>query len=203
MRRPTNGMGIVFWASLGKFDEAISEVKRALELDPLSLIINADLGRTYYFARRYDEAVEQLHKTLEMDSNFYFAHRHLGCVLEVKGDFPAAIKEYQKARELNDDPRVLALLGHVFAVSGNKSEAIKILDQMKALAQGRYVSAYSFALLYLGLGDKNEALHWLEQSYQDRFPEITRIKVEPLLDPLRGDPRFQALAEKVVPHETR
>ena len=195
--------GVVFWASLGKFDEAISEVKRALELDPLSLIINADLGRTYYFAHRYDEAVEQLHKTLEMDSNFYFAHRHLGCVLEVKGDFPAAIAQYQKARELNDDPRVLALLGHVFAVSGNKSEAIKILDQMKALAQGRYVSAYSFALLYLGLGDKNEALHWLEQSYQDRFPEITRIKVEPLLDPLRGDPRFQALAEKVVPHETR
>jgi TolB-like protein/Flp pilus assembly protein TadD len=195
--------GIVFWATLGKFDEAISEVKRALELDPLSLIINADLGRTYYFARRYDEAVEQLHKTLEMDSNFYFAHRHLGCVLEVKGDFPTAIAQYQKARELNDDPRVLALLGHVFAVSGNKSEAIKILDQMKALAQGRYVSAYSFALLYLGLGDKNEALHWLEQSYQDRFPEITRIKVEPLLDPLRGDPRFQALAEKVVPRETR
>jgi TolB-like protein/Flp pilus assembly protein TadD len=128
--------GIVYFAAQGRFDEAISEVKRALELDPLSLIINSDLGRTYYFARRYDEAVEQLHKTLEMDSNFYFAHRHLGCVLEVKGDFPAAIKEYQKARELNDDPRVLALLGHVFAVSGNKTEAIKILDQMKALSQG-------------------------------------------------------------------
>ena len=101
--------GIVYFAALGRFDEAISEVKRALELDPLSLIINSDLGRTYYFARRYDEAVEQLHKTLEMDSNFYFAHRHLGCVLEVKGDFPAAIKEYQKARELNDDPRVLGI----------------------------------------------------------------------------------------------
>ncbi|MGB8803990.1 MAG: tetratricopeptide repeat protein [Chthoniobacterales bacterium] len=195
--------GIVYFAAQGRFDEAISEVKRALELDPLSLIINSDLGRTYYFARRYDEAVEQLHKTLEMDSNFFFAHRHLGCVLEVKGDFPAAIKEYQKARELNDDPRVLALLGHVFAVSGNKTEAIKILDQMKALSQGRYVSAYSFALLYLGLGDKNEALRWLEQSYQDRFPEITRIKVEPLLDPLRGDPRFQALAEKVIPLATK
>ena len=79
----------------------------------------------------------------------------------------------------------------------------KILDQMKALSQGRYVSAYSFALLYLGLGDKNEALRWLEQSYQDRFPEITRIKVEPLLDPLRGDPRFQALAEKVIPLATK
>ena len=84
----------------------------------------------------------------------------------------------------------LALLGHVFAVSGNKTEAIKILDQMKALSQGRYVSAYSFALLYLGLGDKNEALRWLEQSYQDRFPEITRIKVEPLLDPTTGRSTF-------------
>ena len=91
---------------------------------------------------------------------------------------------------------MLALLGHAYAFSGNKTEALKILDQMKELSKERYVSAYSFALVYLGLGDKEEALRWLEQSYQDRFPEITRIRVEPLLDPLRGDPRFQALAEK-------
>jgi len=195
--------GVNSLVSLGRFEEAIGEVKRAVELDPFSLIINSDLGRTYYFSRRYDEAMEQLRKTLEMDPNFYFARRHLGSVFAVKGALEAAIGEYQKARALNDDARVLALLGYAYASSGNKTEALKILDQMKELSKQRYVSAYGFALVYLGLGDKEEALRWLEQSYQDRFPEITRIKVEPLLDPLRGDPRFQALADKVIPPATK
>jgi len=189
--------------SLGQFDNAIAEVKRALELDPLSLIINADLGRTYYFARRYDEAIEQLHKTLEMDPNFYFAHRHLGSVLMAKGDFKAAIAEYQKARMLNNDPRVLGLLAYASARLGDRPEALKILDQMKEISKQRYVSAESFALVYLGLGNKEETLHWLEQGYQDRFPEITRIKVDPILDPLRGDPRFEALANKIIPPDAK
>ena len=183
--------------SLGRFDEAIAEMKRALELDPLSLVINADLGRTYYFARRYDEAIEQLHKTLEMDPNFFFTHRHLGSVLAVKGALEPAIEEYQKAQALNNDPRVAALLAHAYASSGNKTEALKILDQLKEFSKAQYVSASSFAVVYLGFGDKEEALRWLEQSYQDRFPEITRIKVDPFLDPLRGDPRFEALVAKV------
>jgi TolB-like protein/Tfp pilus assembly protein PilF len=195
--------GVAVLTAMGRFDEAISEVKRALELDPLSLIINADLGRIYYFARRYDEAIEQLRRTLEMDPNFFFAHRHLGCVLEVKGDLKAAVEEYQKARALNDDPRVLALVGHAYAFSGNKSQATQILDQMNALSKDQYVSPYGFALVYLGLGDKDDALRWLEQSYKDRFPEITRIRVEPFLDSLRGDPRFEALAEKVIPRDPR
>jgi TolB-like protein/Flp pilus assembly protein TadD len=189
--------------SLGRFDVAIAEVKRALELDPLSLIINADLGRTYYFARRYDEAIEQLHKTLEMDPNFYFAHRHLGSALIIKGDFAAAIGEYEKARAVNDDPRVLGMLAYASARSGNKAEALKILEQMKEISRQRYVSAESFALVYLGLGNKEETLRWLEQSYQDRFPEITRIKIEPLLDPLRGDPRFESLANKIIPPDVK
>ena len=108
-------------------DNAIAEVKRALELDPLSLIINADLGRTYISSRRYDEAIEQLHKTLEMDPNFYFAHRHLGSVLMAKGDFKAAIAEYQKARMLNNDPRVLGLLAYASARSGDRPEALYLI----------------------------------------------------------------------------
>jgi len=92
---------------------------------------------------------------------------------------------------------VLALLGHTYASSGNKTDAVKMLDQLKELPKQRYVSAYSFALVYLGLGDKEEALRWLEQSYQDRGPEIVHIKVEPFLDPLRGDPRFEELVAKV------
>src|SRR5436190_503109 len=157
--------GIEFLASLGRFNEAIREVKRGLELDPLSLPINGGLGRTYYFARRYDEAIEQLRKTSEMDPGFYYAHWNLGSALAAKGAIGAAIEEYQKARALDDDPFVLGLLGHAYASSGNKMEAEKILNQLKELSKERYVSAYSFALVYLGLGNKEEALHWLEKSY--------------------------------------
>jgi TolB-like protein/tetratricopeptide (TPR) repeat protein len=183
---------------LGRFDEAITEMKRALELDPLSLIINEDLGNTYYYARRYDEAIEQLTKTLEMDSSFSYAHWSLGAALEAKGTLDAAIEEYQKARALNDDPFVLALLGHAYASSGNEAEALKILDQLKELSKQRYVTAYNFAIVYLGLGDKEEALRWLQKSYQDRAGyDIATIKVDPFLDPLRGDPRFEELVTKV------
>jgi TolB-like protein/Flp pilus assembly protein TadD len=187
-------------SALGRFDDAIGEGKRAIELDPLSLVINTDLGSDYYYARRYDEAIAQLRKTLEMDPGFYIAHLVLGQVLDAKGARDAAIVECQKARALNDDPAVLGVLARAYGLSGNKIEAEKILDQLKELSKQRYVSAYSFALVYLGLGDKEEALRWLEQSYQDRAgSDIGYIRVDPLLDPLRGDPRFEALAEKIVP----
>ncbi len=192
--------GNVTLSALGRFDDAIAEGKRAVELDPLSLVINTDLGSNYCYARRYDEAIAQLRKTLEMDAGFYIAHIVLSQALDAKGARDAAIVEYQKARTLNDDPSVLGLLGRAYGLSGNKMEAEKILDQLKKLSQERYVSAYSFALVYLGLGDKEEALRWLEQSYQDRAgSDIGYIRVDPLLDPLRGDPRFEALAEKIVP----
>jgi TolB-like protein/Flp pilus assembly protein TadD len=190
--------GIELLASLGRFNEAIREVKRGLELDPLSLPINGGLGRTYYFARRYDEAIEQLRKTSEMDPGFYYAHWNLGSALAAKGAIGAAIGEYQKARALDDDPFVLGLLGHAYASSGNKMEAEKILNQLKELSKERYVSAYSFALVYLGLGNKEEALRWLEKSYQDRTGnDLVYFRVEPLLDPLRGEPRFEELVTKV------
>jgi TolB-like protein/tetratricopeptide (TPR) repeat protein len=187
-------------AALGRFDGAIVEGKRAVELDPLSLIINSDLGTNYYYARRYDEAIDQLRKTLDMDSGFYYAYFTLGPALEMKGARDAAIGEYQKARALNDDPSVLGLLARAYGLSGNKTEAGKILDRLKELSKDRYVSAYSFALIYLGLGDKEEALGWLEKSYQDRAAsDIGYIRIDPLLDPPRGEPRFEALAEKIVP----
>jgi TolB-like protein/Flp pilus assembly protein TadD len=187
-------------SALGRFDDAITEGKRAVELDPLSLAINADLGMNYYYARRYDEAIAQLRKTLEMDPGYYYAHVNLGQVFAGKRAFDEAISEYQKARALNDDPFVLGLLGHAYASAGNKSEALKILEQLKEASKQRYVSLYSFAMVYLALGDKQEALRWLEQSYQDRAgADIGWIRVDSLVDPLRGDPRFEAIAEKIVP----
>jgi len=192
--------GNVTLAALGRFDEAIAEGKRAVELDPLSLIINTDLGMTYYYARRYDEAIAQFRKALEIDPNFYFGHLELGEALLEKRAFGEAIDECQKARALNDDPFVLAVLGNAYAVSGNRTDALKILDQLKELSKQRYVNDYSFAIVYVGLADKPEALRWLEQGYQDRAgSDIGWIRVDALLDPLRDHPRFEALAEKIVP----
>ena len=120
---------------LGQFDRAIAEGKRALELDPLSLIINADLGSDYFFARRYDEAIAPLRKTIEMDPRFYFAHWYLGEVWQLKGQLSEAIAEYRKAVELNDDPFVLGLLGQAYAREGQREEAQKILARLNEEAK--------------------------------------------------------------------
>jgi tetratricopeptide (TPR) repeat protein len=186
-------------SALGRSDDAVREVKRAMELDPLSLVINTDMGAVYYRARRYDQAIEQLRKTIDMDPGFYYAHWNLGSALAAKGALSEAIEEYEKARALNDDPSMLGLLANAYAVSGNKPEAIKMRDQLEAISKQRYVSAYCFALTDLGLGNKDDALRHLEKAYEDHAGEALRyIKVEPLLDPLRGEPRFEALAQKVV-----
>jgi tetratricopeptide (TPR) repeat protein len=186
-----------YLAATGRFDEAIAEGKRAQELDPLSLIINADLGANYIFARQYDKAIEQFRKTLEMDQSFYYAHWRLGTAYEMKGSFQEAITEYQKARQLNDDPQVLALLGHIYAASGKRDEALRMLDQLKEISQQRYVSAYSFALVYAGLGEKDQAFHWLEQGYQNRDWQMVHLNVDPMLDNLRSDARFANLVRRI------
>ncbi|PYJ20852.1 MAG: hypothetical protein DME99_09080 [Verrucomicrobia bacterium] len=186
---------------LGQFEQAIAEVKRALELDPLSLVINADVGTVLTSARRYDEAIEQLRKTVEMDPGFYYAHWTLGDALELKGLNEEAIAEYKEAIALNDDPLPRALLGHLYAKIGRKNEALAILQQLRELRESskqRYVSPYNLALIHIGLGQKDEAIQLLEETYEERDGyDIAFIKVEPLLDPLRGDSRFEALARKV------
>jgi tetratricopeptide (TPR) repeat protein len=186
---------------LGQFEEAIAEARRALELDPLSVIINADYGSALTNARRYDQAIEQLRKTVEMDPGFYYAHWTLGNALELKGFNQEAIAEYKKAIALNDDPLPRALLGHLYAKTGRKDEALAILKQLRELRESskeRYVSPYNLALIHIGLGQKNEAIQLLEETYEERDGyNIVFIKVEVLLDPLRGDPRFEALVQKV------
>ena len=186
---------------LGKFEEAIAEARRALELDPLSVIINADYGSALTNARRYDQAIEQLRKTVEMDPGFYYAHWTLGNALELKGFNEEAIAEYKKAIALNDDPLPRALLGHLYAKLGRKDQALAILKQLRELRESskeRYVSPYNLALIHIGLGQKNEAIQLLEETYEERDGyNIVFIKVEVLLDPLRGDPRFEVLVQKV------
>ena len=180
-----------------RFDEAIAEGKRAQELDPFSLIINADLGFDYIYARQYDKAIEQLRKTIEMDQSFYYAHRQLGEAYELQGSFPEAIAEYQEARRLSDDPALLAWLGHTYAASGKRDDALKTLDQLTVIARQRYVSEYGWAIIYAGLGDKDQALQWLEKGYQERANKMAFLHIEPFFDNLRSDPRFVELVRRV------
>jgi len=185
--------------SFGRFDEAIAEGKRAVELDPLSPVINADLGVTLYLARRYDDAMEQLRKTLAIDPTFFYAHYNIGIALQLKGDLPGAITEYEKAKQLSYDPFVLALLGAAKGLAGDKHAAEQALKDLDQTAQSQGVDEYSRALLFLGLNNKEEALRSVERAVAARDgSSLTWIKVDPQLDPLRGDPRFEALVQKVV-----
>src|SRR5216117_468440 len=184
----------------GEFDRAITEGKRAVELDPLSMIDNADLGQIYFYARRYDEAIAQVGKAIEIDPHSYLAHFYLGQIYQLQGHLTEAIAEYQKAVELDDDPQALAFLGQAQARIGQHDKAQKILSRMTEEAKSRYVSAYSFALMFIALGDKERAIDALERAYREGAAnDIITIRVDPMLEDLHGDSRFEALAEKIVP----
>jgi len=187
-------------ANVGQTEREIAELKRAVELDPLSLVINSNLGVAYIHAGRLDEAIAQLGKTVELDGTFYYARYNLAQALELKGLIPEATAEYQKTMSMTEDPVPLGMLGRLYASHGQKDEALKILQRLRQNREQRYTAAYSLALIYVGLGDHNEALNWLEQGYRehDGF-NIGPIRIDPLLAPLHGDPRFEALAEKIVP----
>ena len=185
--------------SLGRFDQAIAEGKRAVELDPLSLIINADYAWAYACAHRFDEAEKQARKTLEIDPRFFLAHYYLGGIRQAKGQLTEAIAEFQQAFDLNGDFYSLAALGRAYARAGNKAEAQKILARLTDEAKSRYVAPYASAVLYLGLGDKERALAELERAYQTGDNNyLFVLKVDPMMDDLRGDPRFEALVQKVT-----
>jgi TolB-like protein/Tfp pilus assembly protein PilF len=192
--------GNALLVALGRFDEAIRENQRAVELDPLSLIINADLGSTFMIARRYDQAIAQLQRTLTLDNKFSYSLWNLGEALYLKGDTAAAIAEYEKARALDDDPQILALLGRAYADAGQKDKATHIIQELGERAKRQFVRGYLMALIYIGLGDKTKAIDYLEREYLNHDNIDTNwIRVDPMFDPLRGDPRFEALAEKILP----
>ena len=175
-----------YLAATGRFDEGLEELKQAERLDPLSLIINSDLGLPFFFARQYDEAIEQWRKTVELDPNFWLAHYALALVYEQKGMYEEAISESKKALNLFvDSPWVLGGLGHIYAVSGHRNEAYQVLDELKERAQKCYVSPFDVALIHAGLGETDEALEWLEKAYEERNQWLTWLRVEPRLDGLR------------------
>ncbi len=189
--------GNSLFVTLGRFDEAIAEGKRAVELDPLSLIINADLGSTLMIARRYDEAIAQLRRTLKLDPNFAYAHWNLGEALYLESDLPGAIAELERADALDDDPEITALLGAAYAKAGKRDKALVCLEKLKQIKNQRFVRNYLFTVIYAALGDNATALDYLEKAADGgETPDTTWIRVDPLFDPLRGEPRFQRLVAK-------
>jgi TolB-like protein/DNA-binding winged helix-turn-helix (wHTH) protein/Tfp pilus assembly protein PilF len=184
--------------SQGRVEEALREIRLAQELDPLSLIINTDLGELLYFARRYDEAIRQAQKTLEMDSSFALAHRVLGWGYEQKGMYKESIAELQTLVRLSGRADyALAALGRSYALSGNRKEAEKLLRELRALYPRKPGTSFGLAVLYSALGNKDQAFFWLEKSAQERFG-IILIKVEPYFDSLRTDPRFRDIERRMA-----
>jgi tetratricopeptide (TPR) repeat protein len=182
--------------ALGQTDEAISEMKKAEDLDPLSLIISAELSEEFLIAHRYDEAIKQSRKTMALDPFFAVAHFELGQAFVQKHLYTEAIGELKKAIELSSGSSTFRLnLAYVYAVSSKREEASKILNDLKNSSPGAFSNAPEIALVYVGLNDKDQAMAWLERAYEERFnPSVLR---RPGFDPLRSDPRFENLMQRI------
>ena len=187
-----------FLAAMGRFDESIAEDKRAIELDPLSTAVNADLGWDLYFARRYDEAIEQLKKALDLEPNYWVSRVLLGRCYEQTGKPQQAVVEFEKARQIEGSiPEVLAALGHGYALAGRRADALKIIRELQERAKTYFVPSYSIATVYVGLDMKDEAIKHIEKSYEEGSFYMIQLKVDPMLDSLRSDPRFTAVVRRV------
>ena len=183
-------------AALARNDEAVAELRTAESLDPLSLIIGADLAEELLIAHRYDEAIRQSRKTMAMDPFFAVAHYELGQAFVQKHMYSEAIAELQKAIELSaGSTTYTSNLAYAYAVSGMRNEAVKILNDLKNQSHHAFSNAPEIALVYLGLEDRNQAMAWLEKAYAERFNP--GVLLRPAFDPLRADPRFQDLLRRI------
>ncbi len=159
----------LYLAGMGRFEEAHEELRQARELDPLSLIINTNIGWVLYFERHYDRAIEACQRALEMDAHFLSARIKLAWAYEQRGMSREAVAEFcQVLAHDNDDPSFWALLGHAYAVAGQQAEALRMIDEAKKRSARRYVSPYVIAIIYAELDERDHALEWLEKAYEDR-----------------------------------
>jgi tetratricopeptide (TPR) repeat protein len=199
---PNYALGHFWYADylmgMGRFDEAMVALRRAQELDPISPWINVVTGEVYLWSRQYDRAIEQYLRSLEMHPNNPSIHTDLGEVYALKGRYEEAIVEFQKAVTLSDGrEHSLAALGWGYAMAGKRDEAQKVLDQLSEMSKRRYVRPYLLARIHAALGEKDRAFDLLEKAYQERVGAMTLLKVDPMLDGLRQDQRFQDLLRRM------
>jgi tetratricopeptide (TPR) repeat protein len=187
-----------YLVAMGRMDQGLSELKRARDLDPLSLTINAEIGLALYWARRYDLAIEQLERTIELEPNFFRVHLYLGMVYERKMMCREAIAEFEKAKRINENPCTVAGLGLAYASFGDRAKAEKLLEQLLELSRGRYVSSAAIAVVYSGFGDQvDQTLEWLERAYAERSGLLVWLNVWPIFDSIRSDIRFIDLLQRI------
>ena len=184
--------------SLGRVQESLTEANRATELDPLSHSVSVQRGFLLENARNYSEAIEQMRRVIAVDPNHYQAHWMLGHTYAVNKQIEEAIAAAEKAVELSQRaPGALGMLGMIYGFAGRKDEATKILKELLTLNERRYVTPAALAYVYIGLGDKDQAFIWIEKAYQERSNFVTYLKVVPIVDSLRSDPRFSDLLRRV------
>ncbi len=182
----------------GRPDDALAEIRLAQELDPLSLVINCDVGIRYYFSRQYDRAIDQYLKTLEMDPNLFIAHIWLERAYEQKGMYEEAVSEYQERLTiLSGNTERATALGHAFKTSGFKGVLQTELDELEQLSKARYVSPLDIATIYTRLDQRDRAFEWLDKAHEERCGLLPLLDLDPSFDSLRSDPRFDALRKKV------
>jgi serine/threonine protein kinase/tetratricopeptide (TPR) repeat protein len=184
--------------TMGRHAEAIERNKKSQELDPLSLIISGAIGWAFYMARRYDDALEQLRRTVELDPNYPVTYWILGLLLRKMGRHELAIAEGEKGVKLSGgSPMMNAALAQTFATAGRRKEAIQILDDLTNLTKQKYVAPYFFAGIHIGLGEDDRAIEYLEKSYEEHSHWLIYLHIDPSMDGLRSNPRFQGLSRRV------
>jgi tetratricopeptide (TPR) repeat protein len=188
--------------TMGRHAEAVDRMKKGQELDPLSLIINVAVGWAFYHARRYDEATEQLRRTVELDPNYPVTYWILGLLLRKTGCYELAITEGEKGVKLSGgSPLMRAALAHTLSAAGRTQEALQMLDDLTELATQKYVAPYFFAGIHIGLREHDRAIEYLEKSYEEHSHWLIYLHIDPSMDELRNNQRFQNLLRRVgLPH---
>jgi tetratricopeptide (TPR) repeat protein len=183
---------------MGRFDEALAEGRAAIDLDPASVAIRRSLGWLQYYARQYEAALDNLRRALAMDPTAEETHRLLGLVYMEQELHDEAAASFKESIALSQNQALaIAGLGQVAARRGRQDEARAILQAVHDRARSRYVSPVALTKLYTAIGDANSAFEWLEQAHRERRGWLAYLKVEPALDPLRGDPRFRSFVERM------
>jgi DNA-binding winged helix-turn-helix (wHTH) protein/TolB-like protein/Tfp pilus assembly protein PilF len=186
-----------YLVAVERFDEAIAEAKRTEELEPLSFVASSHLGWIYYLSGKNDLAIDQCKKILELDPSSFPARRYLGLAYEGKGMYAEAINEFQTGLKVSGSPLMLALLGHAYAASGKKPAALQVLSDLQQLQSQRYVSPYTVAAIYAGLGDQEQAFTWLEKAVEERDIWLMNLKVDPVFAKLRSNRKFSDLLARI------